>query len=154
MIQTMDVHEDQDLDGLPNVPSSRYRNSDVHDANIEDGNPANWIGKYFDDQDYEEDSEEDYIEETPAWNVISSDESNQEEEPQEQQPSKKRKFATPQKRKWIKEDDGIERKWAECNYCLHLLVADPNRNGTTSINKHFNGCKLNPDNIPKQGTTI
>ncbi|CAH1452810.1 unnamed protein product [Lactuca virosa] len=33
----MDVHEDQDLDGLPNVPSSRYRNSDVHDANIEDG---------------------------------------------------------------------------------------------------------------------
>ena len=27
---------------------------------------------------------------------------------------------------------------------------DPNRNGTTSINKHFNGCKLNPDNIPKQ----
>lgn len=51
---------------------------------------------------------------------------------------------------WIKEDDGIERKWAECNYCLHLLAADPNRNGTTSINKHFNGCKLNPDNIPKQ----
>ncbi|CAI9278304.1 unnamed protein product [Lactuca saligna] len=50
---------------------------------------------------------------------------------------------------WIKEDDGIERKWAECNYCLHLLAADPNRNGTTSINKHFNGCKLNPDNIPK-----
>ena len=39
-----------DLDGLPNVPSSRYRNSDVHDANIEDGNPANWIGKDFDDQ--------------------------------------------------------------------------------------------------------
>nr|KAJ0201720.1 hypothetical protein LSAT_V11C600324670 [Lactuca sativa] len=51
---------------------------------------------------------------------------------------------------WIKEDDGIERKWAECNYCLHLLAADPNRNGTTSINKHFNGCKLNPNNIPKQ----
>ncbi|CAI9274760.1 unnamed protein product [Lactuca saligna] len=48
---------------------------------------------------------------------------------------------------WIKEDDGIERK---CNYCLHLLAANPNRNGTTSINKHFNGCKLNPDNIPKQ----
>ncbi|CAI9278278.1 unnamed protein product [Lactuca saligna] len=214
MIQTMDVHEDQHLDGLPNVPSSRYRNSDVHDANIEDGNPANWIGKDFDDQDYGEDSEEDYIEETPAWNVILSDESNQEEEPQEQQPSKKRKFATPQKRRqpkkptqtkkppppqkrtqekyptkpkpknkkktqkelrdrinptrrgegrdncivpvwkyfeieWIKEDNGIERKWAECNYCLHLLAADPNRNGTTSINKHFNGCKLNPDNIPK-----
>ncbi|CAI9301010.1 unnamed protein product [Lactuca saligna] len=83
MIQTMDVHEDQDLDGLPNVPSSRYRNSDAHD-----GNPANWIGKDFDDQDYGEDSEEDYIEETPALNVIPSDESNQEEEPQEQQPSK------------------------------------------------------------------
>ncbi|CAI9274800.1 unnamed protein product [Lactuca saligna] len=46
--------------------------------------------------------------------------------------------------------DGIERKWAECNYCLDLLAVDPNRNGTTSINKHFNGCKLNPDNIPKQ----
>ncbi|CAI9285711.1 unnamed protein product [Lactuca saligna] len=215
MIQTMDVHEDQDLDGLPNVPSSRYRNSDAHDANNEDGNPANWIGKDFDDQDYGEDSEEDYIEETPALNVIPSDESNQEEEPQEQQPSKKRKFATTQKQRqpkkptqtkkppppqkrtqekyptkpkpknkkktqkelrdrinptrrgegrdnctapvwkyfeieWIKEDDGIERKWAECNYCLHLLAADPNRNGTTSINKHFNGCKLNPDNIPKQ----
>nr|KAJ0214167.1 hypothetical protein LSAT_V11C400198960 [Lactuca sativa] len=97
MIQTMDVHKEQDLDGLPNVPSSRYRNSDVHDANIEDGNPANWIGKNFDDQ-----------------------------------------------------DDGIERKWAKCNYFLHLLAVDPNRNGTTSINKHFNGCKLNPDNIPKQ----
>ena len=40
----------QDLDRLPNVPSSRYQNSDVHDANIEDGNPANWIGKDFDDQ--------------------------------------------------------------------------------------------------------
>ncbi|CAI9294139.1 unnamed protein product [Lactuca saligna] len=51
MIQTMDVHEYQDLDGLPNVPSSRYRNSDIHDANIEDGNPANWIGKDFDDQE-------------------------------------------------------------------------------------------------------
>ncbi|CAI9273821.1 unnamed protein product [Lactuca saligna] len=217
MIQTMDVHEDQDLDGLPNVPSSRYRNSDVHDANIEDGNSANWIGKDFDDQDYGEDSEEYYIDETLAWNVIPSDESNQEKEPQEQQPSKKRKFATPQKRRqpkkptqtkkspppqkrtqekyptkpkpknktkkktqkelrdrinltrrgegrdnctapvwkyfeieWIKEDDGIERKWAECNYCLHLLAADPNRNGTTSINKHFNGCKLYLDNIPKE----
>ncbi|CAI9270678.1 unnamed protein product [Lactuca saligna] len=99
MIQTMDVHEDQDLDGLPNVPSSRYRNSDAHDANNEDGNPANWIGKDFDDQDYGEDSEEDYIEETPALNVIPSDESNQEEEPQEQQPSKKRKFATTQKQR-------------------------------------------------------
>ncbi|CAH1449544.1 unnamed protein product [Lactuca virosa] len=88
-----------DLDGLPNVPSSRYGNSDVHDANIEDGNPTNWIGKDFDDQDYGEDLEEDYIEETPAWNVIPSDESNQEEEPQEQQPSKKRKFTTPQKRR-------------------------------------------------------
>ncbi|KAL7587125.1 hypothetical protein Lser_V15G38641 [Lactuca serriola] len=54
MIQTMDVHEDQDLDGLPNVPSSRYRNSDVHDANIEDGNPANWIGKDFDDQSHQD----------------------------------------------------------------------------------------------------
>ncbi|CAI9260081.1 unnamed protein product [Lactuca saligna] len=92
-------NRDPDLDGLPNVPSSRYRNSDVHDANIEDGNLANWIGKDFDDHDYGEDSEEDYIEETPAWNVIPSDESNQEEEPQEQQPSKKRKFATPQKRR-------------------------------------------------------
>ncbi|KAL7591618.1 hypothetical protein Lser_V15G35452 [Lactuca serriola] len=51
MIRTMDAHEDQDLNRLPNVPSSRYRNSDVHDANNEDGNPANWIGKDFDDQD-------------------------------------------------------------------------------------------------------
>ncbi|CAI9295336.1 unnamed protein product [Lactuca saligna] len=50
MIRTMDAHEDQDLNRLPNVPSSRYRNSDVHDANNEDGNPANWIGKDFDDQ--------------------------------------------------------------------------------------------------------
>ncbi|CAI9300403.1 unnamed protein product [Lactuca saligna] len=91
-----------DLDGLPNVPLSRYRNSDAHDANIEDSNPANWIGKDFDDQDYGEDSKEDYIEETLAWNVIPSDESNQEDEPQEQQPSKKRKFATTQKQKQSK----------------------------------------------------
>ncbi|CAI9282170.1 unnamed protein product [Lactuca saligna] len=133
MIQTMDVHEDQDLDGLPNVPSSRYRNSDVHDANIEDGNPANWIGKDFDDQTQKE--LRDRINPTrrgegrdnctaPVWKYFEIE--------------------------WIKEDDGIERKWAECNYCLHLLAADPNRNGTTSINKHFNGCKLNPDNIPKE----
>ncbi|CAH1453166.1 unnamed protein product [Lactuca virosa] len=80
IIRTMDAHEDQDLNGLPNVPSSRYRNSDVHDANNEDGNPTNWIGKDFDDQGYGEDSEEDYIQETLAWNVIPSDESDQEEE--------------------------------------------------------------------------
>ena len=49
---------------------------------------------------------------------------------------------------WIKEEDGIERKWAECNYCLKLLAADANRNGTASINKHFRGCKVNPDNKP------
>ncbi|CAI9303438.1 unnamed protein product [Lactuca saligna] len=153
-------------------------------------------------QDYGEDSEEYCIEETPAWNVIPSDESDQEEEPQEHQPSKKRKFATPQRRRqpkkltqtkkptlpknqhkkntqqnqnpktekmtqkelkdrinstrrgedrdnctapvrnyfkieWIKEEDGIERKWAECNYCLKLLAAYPNWNGTTSIKQAF-----------------
>ncbi|CAH1446861.1 unnamed protein product [Lactuca virosa] len=47
---------------------------------------------------------------------------------------------------WIKEEDRIERKWVECNYCLTLLVANANWNGTTSINKHFICCKLNPDN--------
>ncbi|KAL4582378.1 hypothetical protein LXL04_006925 [Taraxacum kok-saghyz] len=98
----MDAQDDEDLNGLPNVPYSRYRNLDVNDANNEDGNPANWIGKDLDDQGYGEYSEEDYVEETPACHVIPSDESDQEEEPQEPQPrprpAKKRKSATQQKR--------------------------------------------------------
>ena len=44
------------------------------------------------------------------------------------------------------EEDGIERKYSECRYCLRLLAADGSRIGTTSINKHFCGCPVNPNN--------
>ena len=30
------------------------------------------------------------------------------------------------------EDDGVERKYAQCKFCKSLLKSDPNRNGTST----------------------
>jgi hypothetical protein len=70
-----------------------------------------------------------------------------------------RKEMVPRSSMWdhfikIKDDKG-RLKSAKCKYCQRILKADSNQHGTSSLNKHFNVCKRNPnkfDKDPKQGT--
>ena len=50
------------------------------------------------------------------------------------------------KTQWIRNDDDVLKKWAECLFCTKLLKADTGINGTGSLNKHWRACKANPDN--------
>ncbi|KAL4564359.1 hypothetical protein LXL04_028420 [Taraxacum kok-saghyz] len=47
---------------------------------------------------------------------------------------------------WIREEDGVEKKYGECLFYTKLLKADGTLNGTTWLNKHWRGCKANPEN--------
>jgi hypothetical protein len=70
-----------------------------------------------------------------------------------------RKEIVPRSSMWdhfikIKDEKG-RLKSAKCKYCQRILKADSNQHGTSSLNKHFNVCKRNPnkfDKDPKQGT--
>ena len=53
----------------------------------------------------------------------------------------------------IVEDDGVERKYAQCKFCKSLLKSDPNRNGTSTLKKHSEKCKKTPDNIKDKNQT-
>ncbi|KAL4574691.1 hypothetical protein LXL04_021527 [Taraxacum kok-saghyz] len=117
--------------------------------NDRDANDANWKGIDFESQDYGE--EEEYIDDTPIVDIV-SDESDKEDIPK-RMPKKRKIMAQAELRRrinparrgegkktapcwvafeieWIREEDEVERKYAECNYCLRLLKADGGRNGT------------------------
>jgi len=41
----------------------------------------------------------------------------------------------------------------KCKYCNVIYKADPNKNGTKNLNKHFSRCSQNPKNQSKQTPT-
>nr|KAJ0187061.1 hypothetical protein LSAT_V11C900492060 [Lactuca sativa] len=46
--------------------------------------------------------------------------------------------------------DGV--RHGKCKWCERALKADGNNNGTSSLNKHANNCKKNPENLKNQQT--
>ncbi|KAL4562846.1 hypothetical protein LXL04_026877 [Taraxacum kok-saghyz] len=133
----------------------------------DDANDANWLHNDFENQDYGEDE---FIDETPRVDVISDDSGEEnipKRNPNVTRNNRKldqadlRKRINPARRgegkghapcwvafdtQWIREEDGVEKKYAECLFCLKLLKADRTLNGTTGLNRHWRSCKANPEN--------
>ncbi|KAL4584320.1 hypothetical protein LXL04_008917 [Taraxacum kok-saghyz] len=137
----------------------------------DDANDANWLHKDYENQEYGEDE---FVDETPRVDAI-SDDSGEENVPKRNPklipkhiPKNRkldqadlRKIINPARRgeckghapcwvafdtQWIREEDGVEKKYTECLFCIKLLKADGTLNGTTGLNRHWRSCKANPEN--------
>ncbi|KAL4560644.1 hypothetical protein LXL04_032797 [Taraxacum kok-saghyz] len=113
----------------------------------DDANDANWLHNDFENQDYGEDE---FIDETPRVDVISDDSGEENIPKRNPKRNLKRKGHAPCwvafDTQWIREEDGVEKKYAECLFCLKSLKADGTLNGTTELNRHWRSCKANPEN--------
>ncbi|KAL4572740.1 hypothetical protein LXL04_019523 [Taraxacum kok-saghyz] len=151
--------------------STQPRSSRGTDDANDDANDANWLHKDYENQEYGEDE---FIDETPRVDVTSDDSGeenipkhNPKRNPKHIPKNRKldqadlRKRINPARRgegkgkapcwvafdtQWIREEDGVEKKYAECLFCMKLLKADGTLNGTTGLNRHWRGCKANPEN--------
>ncbi|KAL4586056.1 hypothetical protein LXL04_010687 [Taraxacum kok-saghyz] len=152
-------------------PSSSRGNDDAND----DANDANWLHKDYENQEYGEDEFIDETPRVDVTSDDSGEENipkhnpkrNPKRIPKHIPKNRKldqadlRKRINPARRgegkgkapcwvafdtQWIREEGGVEKKYAECLFCMKLLKADGTLNGTTGLNRHWRGCKANPEN--------
>ncbi|KAL4574512.1 hypothetical protein LXL04_021344 [Taraxacum kok-saghyz] len=141
----------------------------------DDANDANWLHKDYENQEYGEDEFIDETPRVDVTSDDSGEENipkhnpkrNPKRIPKHIPKNRKldqadlRKRINPARRgegkgkapcwvafdtQWIREEDGVEKKYAECLFCMKLLKADGTLNGTTGLNRHWRGCKANPEN--------